>query len=259
MPHKGRELAHVERFRAICGFRFSVFESDRERPDFVIRDAENRLLGLEHTEFYWKPPVGTPEKQRVQKQQDEIVAQARSHFRQQGGPPLYVSVAFRSDTEVFTRVERQALAARLSKTVAENGWRPAFDGGCDSFEPWRTLPEVVGYTVSPSFNGEDELWDSASGDYVALVGEAEVSESIERKSFLATDYDTTLEAHWLLIVNDLGTGGQPCELRKQALRSTYRSNFERVFWLEYPFGPAHELRLGEPASESCGPASTTTA
>lgn len=229
MPNPDLEAFHLDYFLRAVQLTADAVPERSEAPDFTLKLA-GRKVGIEHTQFFLPPPAGEKPQQQIEALQNLAVEQARRIFRQAGGPALYVYPVFNDARAPRSKTEAYALAPRLAAVVAKNRWPE--ERQARTFETWRDLPELHGYTVMRSVDGVDELWNGGSGGMVAEIKPHHVEACLDSKATKHCEYLQRTDEVWLLIVNDGFRGGAPCELGDEAATARYIFPFERVFWLE---------------------------
>ena len=211
-----------------------------ESPDFTF-PLDDRSIGIEVVEFYY--PVGdVPHGFQILRH--IAVEKARQRFRDNGGPPLYVTVTFNdypSPQGPKSRADTEDLSERFERVVTDNGWPnsplahwPFF------FHP--DIPEISHYMVGPSVDGKDELWACGGAANGALVKPEHVQDKLSSKADKYERYAAKCDAVWLLIVNGGAIRTVPCELGDDARNASYSFPFERAFWFDR-FPPSAPVAL----------------
>lgn len=238
MPDRQLEAFHLERFLTAMDIPSEEAREHSEAPDFLLA-LDGRTIGIEHTQFFLPPDPGGIAQQQLEALQDLAVEQARRTFRKAGGPALYVYPLFNDRRALRSKKQAYALGERIAALVARNGWPRNREAR--TFETWREIPELHGYTVMASVDGVDELWSGGSGGLVATVEPHHVQSCLHSKAERYVHYVGQAEEVWLLIVNDMFRGGAPCEFGEEAAAAQYVFPFDRAFWLE--IGSNHVTEL----------------
>jgi hypothetical protein len=127
-----------------------------ESPDFLVELSTGRL-GVEVTTFHLPSSPNERPHQEMVSLKKQIIAQAEQLHSAQGGPALYLMVAFGRHGRLSKRTVRpiaEALAAAvLSHPMPESSREPSVQ------LPRHLLPpEVASVSVIGSVDGVDRLW-----------------------------------------------------------------------------------------------------
>lgn len=239
MPNRDLEAFHLDCFLRVVQLSREAVPERSEAPDFTLRLA-GKKVGIEHTQFFLPPPEGDIPQQQREAVQNLAVEHARRIFRKAGGPALYVYPVFNDSRAPRSKKEAYALARRLAAVVARNRWPE--ERKARTFETWRDLPELHGYTVMRSVDGVDEVWNGGSGGLVAEIKSHHVQACLDSKAAKHREYLQRADEVWVLIVNDGFRAGAPCELGEEAAAARYTFPFDRAFWLEIISDRVTELR-----------------
>ena len=235
---KQMELRQVELALTEMGFgRCTSALRAGESPD-VIFPLGGRSIGIEVVEFFY--PTGDLGDQDgdvphwFQNLRHIAVEKARSRFRDNGGPPLYVTVTFSdypSPQGPKSTPGTDEFAERFQRVVTSNGWSN------DPLVHWPfrfhpDIPEVAHYVVSPSIDDQGELWACGGAANGALVEPEHVQDVLSSKAEKYERYAAKCDAVWLLIVNGGAIRTVPCELGDDARNASYSFPFERAFWFD---------------------------
>ena len=192
-----------------------------------------RRIGIEHTEFFFpEEEAGAPHK--FQNERHQAVEMARSIFRANGGPPLYVTTVFQDDPEPMgprSRRQRHDFARRFERVVREKGW-PDHPHEHRPIHYHPEIPEIAYYMVSLCAAEADELWACGGAVTERHVEPRHVQSALDTKTHQHEDYAQKCDNVWLLIVNGGAIHTIPCELAEDARRASYSSPFDRAIWLD---------------------------
>ena len=226
MEHRQVELALTEMGFGHCMSTLRAGES----PDFIF-PLGGRPIGIEVVEFFY-PATDVP--RGFQNLRHIAVEKARRRFRDNGGPPLYVTVMFNdypSPQGPKSRADTDDFAERFERMVTNNGW----PNGPYTHWPFYLhpdIPEVPLYVVGPSVDGKDELWACGGAANGALIKPEHVQDVLSSKAAKYERYAAKCDAVWLLIVNGGAIRTIPCELGDDARNASYSFPFERAFWFD---------------------------
>lgn len=236
MEHRQVELALTEIGLGHCASALRTWES----PDFIF-PLDGRSIGIEVVEFFY-PAADVPRGFQILRH--IAVEKARRRFRDNGGPPLYVTVTF-NDYPLPQGPKStpctDEFAERFQREVTNNGW-PNVPPTRQSFWHRPDIPEVSRYVVGPSVDGKDELWGCGGSMNGALVKPEHVQDVLSSKADKYERYAAECDAVWLLIVNDGAIRTGPCELGDGARNASYSFPFERAFWFDR-FPPSAPVAL----------------
>lgn len=228
MGRKEIEAYHLQQLLRVLDLPLHSEPDPGESPDFLLNVA-GKTIGVEHTQFFLAPKPGQPPDQMLDSLADSAVDHARRSFRERGGPPLYVWPLFSSRPR--TKAEALHVGECLADAVMTNGWATCVRSGAQRFDVYSQVPGIASYHVLPSIDGVEELWAGGGGGIVTDVEPRHVQECIGRKDVLYESYLRKAPEVWLLIVNDMLAGALG-RLAPEAREVHYRTNFDRVYWLE---------------------------
>ena len=201
-----------------------------ESPDFIF-PLDGRAVGLEVVEFFY-PDRNVP--RGFQNLRHLAVDKARRRFRDNGGPPLSLTVMFNDypyPQGPRSTPDTNDFAERFERVVTNNGWSnnplahwPFY------FHP--DIPEVSLYVVSPSIDDKGEQWACDGPANGALVEPKHVQDVLSSKAKKFERYAAKCDAVWLLIVNGGAYRTIPCRLGDDARNASYSFPFERAFWFD---------------------------
>ena len=237
IEHRQVELALAEIGLGHCTSALRVGES----PDFTF-PLDGRSIGIEVVEFFYPTEDVPPGFQNLR---HIAVDKARQRFRDNGGPPLYVTVTFNdypSPQGPKSRADTDDFAVRFERVVTNNGW-PNAPAAHWPFFFHPDIPEISLYVVGPSVDGKDELWACGGAANGALVKTEHVQDKLSSKSEKYGRYAAKCDAVWLLIVNAGAIRTVPCELGDDARNASYSFPFERAFWFDlFPYSAPVALK-----------------
>lgn len=233
MEERQVKLALTELGFGHCADALRVGES----PDFTF-PLDGRPIGIEVVEFFHPTDhLGNPE-ERVphwfQNLRHEAVEEARRKFRDNGGPPLSVTVMFNEypyPQGPRNKAGAADFAERFERVVMNNGWSNDRLVHLRFYFP-PDVPEVSLYFVSPVIDDKNEHWACGGPANGAFVAPEQVQTALDKKAGKHEHYATKCDAVWLLIVNGGAIRTIPCELGDDAREASYSFPFERAFWFD---------------------------
>jgi len=243
--HKGRERAHLLRFKEACPFfPDGKIESD-EQPDFVVHTSDG-LLGIEHTEMFQPGPSHGGSLQAQESLRQRITGWARELHEQAGGQPLHVGVLFHPEVEIRKQGTRD-IAGALARLVIEADVEP---GRLMEIKPtWETddtFPKgVVLIQICRHPGGKRNCWSCHSAGFATTISRKDIQGVIERKECKLNVYRAKCPEVWLLIVADEHSASSTVRLAKQSMEHCYETRFDRVFFFWNWDCRFVELRLAE--------------
>jgi hypothetical protein len=230
-----REQYHADQFAASLGL--SVSPVKRESPDFLLI-VEGRDVGLELTRIYGPADPGALPVQQTDGLLSKAIEDARSRFREAGGPALYLTFTT-SKHPPTTKSEARDLADRLLGLLLDGaGWQRPF-----SSEESASISEIASIRAYPSVDGKDELWSHGRGTWMKQLGFEVLQDAISGKDKLLPKYRLAFNELWLVLIRDFFERGHFYEVTQAALDHEYQSGFDRVFLLTAHDASSHEFKL----------------
>ena len=209
---------------------------DEPAPDFYL-EYDGQLVGLEVTEAHPKDADGRPLYFQVLRYR--AVYGAWKRFRERGGPTLQVRFRFKEGIPTsgpFTQEDVRNLIGQLEHLIDVSGFDP--EGGYQRFRMRSEVPDVLSYTIRPC-NAAQELW-SISGSTTGLnLDHHNIQAGLDNKRLVSLPSPV-----WLLVYNAGVTRGLPSRVGEAARFQTYRSSFDRAFWLDLMPTELTELEIG---------------
>jgi hypothetical protein len=214
------------------------------KPDFVV-DHDGGRLGVEMTCIHIPGKVNGMPLQQHEAEEDEIVENACAKATQCGLPPLKVGVIFTGNPPK-KKNRKTDWADTLFEIVRNNCPEPGgivYLGGMDG----GSLPEGFWWVginrilkwKKHSWNCEDEAGD------VETDFSTQLQERINAKAAKLRQYRKHCDKCWLVIA---APGRRPSsffEFSNEMATRSYRSPFERVFFVAVAVGTVSELRVTE--------------
>jgi hypothetical protein len=251
---KTDEQVHFELFKELlneCPMRLPRHD---DNPDFLV-EREGRTIGIEHAEFYRrrtpssKRPYDPAELEGIQQ---GIVRKARELYMEEANPPVSVKVWFDPG------MKRTPLAGGRPKTIAAELSQFVAAWACTDPSPYADFG-VGGADTTPiaeiTILGITRAGSTWSKENPSLVGPASVSElqrTIDEKGTKYDVYRQKCDECWLLIAANRFNPAQGTDFSRDdsSLRHSYKSRFDRIFFLEFGHRELFELNHAIPNDTS---------
>ena len=237
---KERERLLLETFLRIERIASKIV--DREAPDFEIT-IEDRTVGVEVTEIHQPTGPGEVPLQAIASITREIVERAERLYRDSSSESLRVSVAFSSNARLrsIRRDEAASLLLQIvQSTLIQPGkdleWRPTNRQDLHFAE----LFSRVHIYRQP--NDYPPHWLVVTAGWVAPLTMGLLQERIDEKSRRIAEYRNTLPEVWLLLAVRGDGPSQFFEFDTAGLDGSWKSPFQRTYFLDAFLGRTRELR-----------------
>jgi hypothetical protein len=241
------ERWQLERFKEVWPAfpKGPIIES--EGPDFLV-EHDGRLVGVELTQFFREPAPGEGPRQEQEQLRRRIVTRAQELFGQRGGPPLAVGVFF-SQYQTLSKGDVQPLAMSLADYIASLGVPPESRAVVDAADDEHSsLPEAFTRLHVGRFDVLTEpSWAAPDAGYITDADPGHLQRIVDGKNDLVPTYRAKADELWLVIVAHGFAISSTVTMGADALSSTYRSAFDRVFLLQSFDRRVWELAIAKPA------------
>ncbi|GAA0875196.1 hypothetical protein GCM10009118_16050 [Wandonia haliotis] len=200
MNKKQIERSHLERFISNKNFSEDIVKiEDNERPDFILKLKDNRLVSIEHTRLI------NPDLKKIEEHKDKIIKAAQKIFESKYGEKLYVLITFNNITlqsgkknedkyinHVFELVEDVYLKNKgFEFHISSKMNRPAISSLIDSI--W----------IDNSW--EFSNWQHFGAYLVEQIDNDWFRGVIDKKERNIKHYNEVFQENWLLMVSDFGS------------------------------------------------------
>lgn len=212
--------------------------ADRESPDFALL-SDGRLVGVEVTEVHHPSPPGQLPLQAVASISAEIVQRAQRAHARAGGQSLSVSVAFaphanlqsvqREDTgRILLELVQRALLQ--PEEIVE--WRPTYRHDVTYAE---LFSHIHIYRQPQNFPPH---WLVTTAGWIAPLTPELIQSRIDEKAGRIGSYREAMAEVWLVIGIRGTDPSQFFDYNTEGLGGTFRSPFDRTYFLEGFLGRA---------------------
>lgn len=232
---KAKEKFHFEIFkRLFTEFPVSDIDTCRENPDFLV-DSLYGIIGIEHMQVFEDETIKDPfMSANKYGDQEKILKKAKIICEKKKIPPLWVRVLFSISNLQYTRkdVERigKSLADCIEKKCVQN---PSTDEVILRKDELPEIPEIQRIDIVKGLGYQ--WWQVISAQWVKREFIKEMQKCINDKNSLYAKYRKHCEQCWLLIVADRAHPSQCFELSEKTAKHTYKSAFDRTFYLDLRF------------------------
>jgi hypothetical protein len=221
--------------------------SDRESPDFAVV-SDGRLVGVEVTEVHHPAQPGQAPLQAFANISAEIVQRAERANASGGGESLRVSVAFAPHAQLQTvrRDEAGQLLFELVQRALDRAgdiveWRPTYRGDVRYAELF-TRVHIYRHP-----QGIAPHWFVTAAGWIAPLTAELIQSRIDEKASRISSYRAVMSELWL-VIGVLGRDpSQFFDFNTEALGGTFRSPFDRTYFVDGFLGRAMLLRTAHDA------------
>lgn len=237
MPSKERERVYLHRLQQLCPVLAAGLVEETERPDFLVR-TETRVVGIEFTTFHLRAGPATRPEQETGALQQRVVQIAEGLHSREGGPALYVRVAF-SDRPPLRKTGVRQLARDLACAIRRQPVPRSLNDPHLVLRLGDVPAGIDRVLIYGSIKGTDKLWQVGGAWWVSPIFPKRVQEIIDRKAVRTHGFARArCDELWLVIVHDLLARGAPAELSAEAVTAGYGGPFDKIYWLD-----PHEPRI----------------
>lgn len=200
---------------------------DSESPDFLAATSEG-VLGIEVTKIHH---ANEPRQQESECR--SLVDAACRLYESESTIPLEVKVHFGGSTQ-FKKRNRDKFARILANLVLTNIPRPdsliSLDNNWEnpSFFPY----EIAGLSIIRLSAFRRNFWSVPSAGFFQEDFAPKIEAIIATKEHAIRTYKTDCIERWLLIAAEGNSASTFFDPSKKTLQHSYRSSFDRIFFLE---------------------------
>lgn len=235
MSDKRRERAYLDAWLSASRLEVEAV-TDAEAPDFLLHVGP-AVFGVEVTEFVGATDGGAGGTRAQAALRARVVARAEELYRNAGGAPLDVNVAFRDEVALDKRAVEplaQSLADFLRASVRRilrydhpGVWRTAVD-----LNGARFLASILSVQAVRVPDESHACWAADAGGWLRHAGERDLRHTVAAKEGKLARYragagDACAEL-WLLIVFDLYAAGDPVRAPRAPVEFAVATGFDRV-------------------------------
>jgi hypothetical protein len=232
---KAKEKFHFEVFkRLFTEFPLSDIDTCREHPDFLV-DSLHGIIGIEHTKVFEDETIKDPfMSANKYGDQERILKKARIICEKKKIPPLWVRVRFSISNLQYTRKDVERISKSLADCIEkERAKNPSTDEIILRRDELLGIPEIQKVDIVKSLGYQQ--WEMISPHWVTREFIKEIQKCINDKNSLYAKYREHCGQCWLLMVVDRKHPSQGFELSEKTAKHTYKSAFDRTFYLELRF------------------------
>ena len=182
---KQRELDFLNTFREVSNYNFTIEDSNRESPDFII-NYKNKIIGVEVTEYFTDDDIEKKVGSRLKLkeiEQEKVLNSAFKACQTKKLPPLIVKVQFVSGL-IFSKSNKvkmsNTLVEAISKTDIGNGENKNI---VDRTSP-NELSEYFSLVYVQRSRVDKNSWQNINFGFVADLSEEKINAIIKRKEHL---------------------------------------------------------------------------
>jgi hypothetical protein len=219
------------RFVEILAKELDAFSSgkliDSESPDFLVATSEG-VIGIEVTKIHH-----ANERRQQESECRSLVDAACRLYESESTIPLEVKVHFGGSTQ-FNKRNRGKFARILANLVLTNIPRPDSwislqnNWGNPSFFPY----EIAGLSIIRLSAFRRNFWSVPSAGFFQENFAPKIEAIIATKEHAISTYRTDCIGRWLLIVAGGNSASTFFDSSTKTLQHSYRSSFDRIFFLE---------------------------
>ena len=237
---KREELIFLENFLKIAEPEAEIIETDRESPDFILRQ-NGRLIGVEVTKIFISNEKGPNTLQARESKASQIISRAQQYYQSSGEPSVSVNIVFHPGYDL-TKVLVDSTASLLASFVKD---LKLADGQSVSWKPEEAvspLPDEISYVqVRRVPEASMAHWGMAGAGWVASLSASILQERIDAKKKLLPNYLKEVDEHWLLMVANKTKPSQMLKTPDGLDDFKVQSPFSRTFFYPYPENRIYEL------------------
>ena len=200
---------------------------DSESPDFLVATSEG-VLGIEVTKIHH-----ANEHRQQESECRSLVDAARRLYEIESAIPLAVTVDFGGSTQ-FNKRNREKFARILANLVLTNIPRPnSWISRDNNWEnPSFFLYEIEGLSIIRLSAFRRNFWSVPSAGFFQEDFAPKIEAIIATKEHAIRIYKTDCIERWLLIVAEGNSASTFFDPSTKTLQHSYRSSFDRIFFLE---------------------------
>jgi hypothetical protein len=201
--------------------------TDSESPDFLVVTSEG-VIGIEVTKIHH-----ANEPRRQESESRSLVHAACRLYARESTVPLEVKVHFGGSTQ-FNKRNRDKFARILAKLVFANIPQP--DSWIDLENNWENpscFPyEIAGLSIIRLSAFRRNFWSVPCAGFFQEDFAPKIEAIITTKEHAISTYGTDCIRRWLLIVAEGNSASTFFDPSTKTLQHSYRSSFDRIFFLE---------------------------
>jgi hypothetical protein len=202
------------------------------RPDLLIRSGGG-IIGIEHTRLFHSTGQISLTQDNLQ---DQIVREAWTQYRKQGGPPRSVDIYFHDGKlqkrDIRLYAERiRTFVAQLALARGESRHVEAW--AANRYSTNTLPPQIESIWIDAVDGDEDSLWGVARSGVVPELTRELVESRINTKESHITEYRSNCTSLWLLLVADGFTPATHFRISDQLGQEPIGTGFDRLFVFHY--------------------------
>ena len=200
---------------------------DSESPDFLVATSDG-VIGIEVTRIHH-----ANEPRQQESEYRSLVSAACRLYESESTIPLEVKIHFGGSTQ-FKKRNRDKFARILANLVLTNIPRP--DSWISLENNWENptfFPyEIAGLSIIRLSALRRNFWSVPSAGFFQEDFAPKIEATIAIKENAISNYGTVHIARWLLIVAEGNNASTFFDPSTKTLQHSYRSSFDRIFFLE---------------------------
>lgn len=232
---KQREFDFLIEFKKASGYNFNILEYDRESPDFIIEN-KNQKIGVEIREVFIDEIIqqkGGSHLKLEEAEQERIINSAREAYQEKALPPIIVKVKFISGIKFSKNINEKitkTLFQSLSKVELVN-WENTNIIDRDFPNDLSQYFSLVYVQRSPNQNNS---WQPILFGFVYDLSEEKIRDIIRAKEKKIHRYQKSANINWLIIPSDGRYPSSMIDISTKKLNFKIDSLFDKIFFLTYP-------------------------
>lgn len=233
---KQREKIHFEIFQE----RYCQFQNydHIDIPDFVV-SLNNETIGIEFTEIYNDDKLNGKTLREDEAIKERIVEWARKKAIENNVPPLHVNVVFSGSVSKEAESQVKSLLYQIIKdNIPQPGEPITLDSMNDDIDS--TFWSIVIFNLK---GGKKHVWDYTECSDVETNFSKQLQSKIDSKAEKISKYLMKCNKCWLVIVALGYSGSSFFEFSEEMENCTYKSPFDKVFFIEVFSKYFKELKL----------------
>ena len=223
---------------------------DSESPDFITKNEQNKIIGIEITKIYRKKRDREKREINIVQQREErwhLAFQACELWTEENNPPIEVHLFFNIDYPL-SKKKINKIAKLLVDLVKKNIPNP----GCskilsnDENNNINLPKEITGisiYRFSENNNVNKSYWFPVEADYIEKLDPEYLQELINKKNEKVSEYRKKCNEIWLLMIIDTMNISSLLEISEEIHETYFKSSFDRIFIFDKHLKSFKELKL----------------